>query len=215
MLTSSTGFSLLRNQDIANLVGIDPKFICKAGARFADFWPWLLENLEVKVELFGKITLYIWLGTCDLTVKSAKCITLRHHSNEYANEYLVGFINKYVQFVGQFPSVNLVFVEIPPYSITVWNRSKGHGDPDSFQDQDRVLRERIVNLIDYIHHINSVLAVRSPCLRVDLIRYRKRKGQDYRISVDFGLYKDEIHASHILARCWMKKFVLSFIQQCV
>ena len=111
------GFSLSRNVDIAKTVGISPEFVCKAGARFADFWPWLLANLKVKVQHFGKIALYVWLGTCDLTVKSGRFINLRHHCNVSANEYLVGFIGRYVKFINQFPSVKVVFVEIQPYSI--------------------------------------------------------------------------------------------------
>ena len=144
ILTSSKGFYLRNNLDILNDYGVNADIICKAGARFADYYPWLQRNLANKVKCHDKIVLYVWLGTCDLTVKTGKFINLRHHSNELANQYVTTHINKYIHFISQFESVKLVLVEIPPYSIVEWNRVKGHSNPEYFSEQDSVLRERIL-----------------------------------------------------------------------
>lgn len=136
ILTSSKGFYLKRNLDLAKSFHLDIEIICKAGAQLPDFLPWLTKNLEAKVKCYGNIDLYIWLGTCDLTVKKGTCISLCHTTNELTHEYLTSYIDEYVAFVANFQAVNLVFAEIPPYSIVEWNRVKDHPDPLVFTYQD-------------------------------------------------------------------------------
>lgn len=216
LLTSSKGFSLSRNLDIARSLGIEFQIVSKAGARFADYLPWLYRNLQGLVSTHGQITLYIWLGTCDLTVKRGPFIELRHSTDENAQLYLLRYINEFRNFVSSFPTVKLVFIEIPPYSIVEWNRFKGHSDPDSFQSQEKSLRDRILFLNDYLHSVNAELGVRSPSLRVDLLHYRKSRNKETRrVSVNFSLYKDGIHPGKLLARVWFKKIVVAVVRDCV
>lgn len=212
ILTSSKGFYLKRNLDLVEPFNIDLEIICKAGAQLPDFLSWLTSNLAKKVKLHGCIELYIWLGTCDLTVKKGPYVSLRHSTNELANEYLTCYINQYLDFVENFQTVKLVFAEIPPYSIVEWNRVKGHPNSQEFLEQDLVLDERLQSLNEYFHAVNRRLGVKSPCFRVDVLRYWKSKSQSKaRVSVNFGLYKDGIHPGTLLARCWLKKFLLCIL----
>ena len=75
--------------------GYEIEFNFFGGARFWNYFIWLQKNLASKVEKYGDIVLYIWLGTCDLTVKHTEYqnvgnkvkklqyIDLRHTSDSF------------------------------------------------------------------------------------------------------------------------------------
>lgn len=216
VLTSSKGFYLKRHLDLLQNLCCNIEFNCQPGGRFTHFLRWLETELPVKVISYPHIVLYVWLGTCDLTVKQGKFISLRHQTSEFANSDLHSIINKFVSIVSNFPTVQLVFLEIPSYSIQEWNKSKGHPNPDSFQHQDDILNDRVLELNSFLTQVNNRLCVSSPHLRLDLVRYRKAKHQDKsRVSLNFSLYKDGIHPTPLLARCWMKRLVVSICTYCV
>lgn len=202
-------------------------FECKKGARFADYFCWLQKNLHRKVNQFGYVTLYIFLGTCDLTklvyvseksgnrTRQKRYIGLRHSTDYAAVNYITGQIDKICCLVSYFPTVSVVFLEIPPYSIREWNRYQGHPKPDNFESQNRILYERISLVNDYIREINSALLHESPRFSKDLKRGRKEKGQHRRYSLCFKEYKDGIHSRSLLSRVWMKRILLRIIKECV
>ena len=131
--------------------------------------------------------LYVWLGICDLTCKKGRFIELRHTDDSSAVVYLKDQVDKYLKLVASFPSVSIVFLEIPPYFKVEWNKSKGHRNPNSFQSQDLTLYGRI-----YIQEVNERKKFNSGRLHLDLIKYRKRKGHSIK-RINYSPYKDGIH----------------------
>lgn len=196
------------------------EFECRKGARLAEYYNWLTRNLARKVNQFGHIVLYIFLGTCDLTKlgsssKVKRCIELRHSDDNSAISYVTYQIDKFYNFVSNFPTVSIVFLEIPPYSIQEWNRYQGHPDPKSFSPQDAKLYERISIINEYIQAVNDITCVRSPRFNLDLKRARKEKGDSHRrYSLCYTHYKDGIHTKPLLARVWMKKILLQILRDC-
>lgn len=176
---------------------------------------WLNKNLTNKVNQFGNIVLYIWLGTCDLTFKSGRFIELRHDRDDIAVAYVTSQIDRFNSFISRFPSVTPVFLEIPPYSIQEWNRCKGHKEYVNFLSQDLALSERIAVINQYISDLNTKWGVSSPRFKLDLLRYRKEKGEVQRVSLNFKLYKDGIHPDRLLARCWMKRLLSKILVDCI
>ena len=55
----------------------------------------------------------------------SRCIELRHTDDSLAVVYLKNQVDKYLKDVASFPSVSIVFLEIPSYSKVEWNTSKG------------------------------------------------------------------------------------------
>lgn len=218
LISDSKGNYLRPHSDIITNFGYNIDFVCKGGARFQDYFYWLQSNLHKKVQQYGKIKLYIWLGTCDLTIKKGKFTELRHTSDSAAFSYLKYQIDRYISFVSNFPSVTLVFLEIPPYSIKDWNNSKGHSNPQSFHSQDLALLERVFLVNEYIRSVNErdeKFPVTSPRFKLDLLRFRKSKGnKSHRVSYNFSVYKDGIHPGYLLARCWMKRLVSQILTDC-
>lgn len=182
LISDSKGVYLKRHLDLFKKSRIVVQFECRPGARFADFYPWLKKNLSNLVQQHGRITLYIWLGTCDKTHKSGRYIDLRYVDSTLCVKNIVQYINLFVSFIGQFKEVVPIFLEIPPYSIVEWNRTKGHSDPQIFKEKDKTLNETIGILNDYIRNVNSVRLVSGPRFKLDLSKYRKEKGKCQRVS---------------------------------
>lgn len=214
LLTTSKGNYLKVHSDLAVQYNINVEFHCKPGGRFADFYPWLRRYLPEKLYVYGRVVLYIWLGTCDLTYKSGRYIYLRHSDDHDAVVYLTEQINRFKLYLATYGlSVKPIFLEIPPYSIQIWNRVKGHQNPEIFKEDDNSLSHRIALVNEHITAINSDLGVTSIRFRLDILKVRKTKNSK-RTSVHFGFYRDGIHPSKILARYWMKRLVAKIITDC-
>lgn len=214
LLSDSKGNYLKPHSDLITQFHSNLDIQCRGGARFQDYYCWLRSNLHKKVNCYGDITLYVFLGTCDLTLREGKYIQLRHDDVTVAFAYLKYHIDRYISFISQFPSVKLVFLEIPPYSIQAWNKSKGHRDPDCFLSQDLSLYESISLVNEYIRIVNERTCVTSPRFKLDLLKFRKTKGDNQRVSLNFKNYKDGIHPTVLLARCWMKRLVAQILTDC-
>lgn len=214
LISDSKGNYLKNHSDLFDQYGYFVDFQCRSGARFGDYLSWLNYNLDKKVRQYGNIILYVWLGTCDLTFRKGRFIDLRHNNDSIAVSYLKHQINRYCEFVSNYPTVSLVFLEIPPYSIISWNRSRGHRDPTSFHSQDLILYERICLVNEYIKEVNRLSSVVSPRFNLDLLKYRKTKGHSRR-SISYSPYKDGIHPNVILARVWMKRIIAQIFKDCV
>ena len=82
---------------------------CKGGSRVQESLLWLKNSLPHKLRRHGKIALYIWLGTCDLTEKNKAYTNLR--SEDFSTvDYLERKFNELVDFVHQFAEVKLTIL---------------------------------------------------------------------------------------------------------
>lgn len=236
LLADSKGNYLKEHRYLIENFGYSLEFQCKGGARFQDQLFWLKRNLQFKINQYKDIVLYIWLGTCDLTDKKVlhqkvssqtshsgrvkyrkvKYVDLRHKRDADAISYLQFQINTFLNFLSNFPSVKVVFLEIPVYSIVHYNKYLGVENSETFHNNDLILTERIAIINDYIRQINDFLGVTTPRFTRDLIHYRKAsRTANQRKSFNFSLYKDGIHPRAMLARCWMKKIVTQIFVDCL
>lgn len=128
---------------------------------------------------------------------------------------MVYWIQKYENFVSRFPSVRIIWLDIPPYSISLWNKSRFHRNSEQFKTQDFVLQERIVFVNDYLKSINSRRGYSSIRFRADLLHYRKKSSKSSnRSSINFNLYKDGIHPGLILSKYWARRYAQRAIVDC-
>lgn len=180
-------------------------FIHRPGATFDYYLEWVRRNLQEKVIELGRINLFIFLGTCDLTKKSGKFIILKHLDQESAITSVVNKINELNSLLRTFDTVKPIFLAIPPYSITYWNKSRG--EQTTSKDQDFELHSRILHINSHIEKLNEEVGVTSPRFAVDLLNYRKGRNQNNRVSYNFGLYIDGIHPIPLLAKYWLKRII--------
>lgn len=187
-------------------------FISRPGTTFSYWKKWFYSNFHHEVNLYGNIRVFIFIGACDLTQKKGKYINLRHVSQETAVSNLINDINILRNYIDRFPSVIPVFLEIPAYSIGQWNKTKGHPNFSQFIEQDQELHKRIKKVNEHIISVNARLGVSSPRFTSDLLKYRGgRKEKKTRITYNFKLYKDGIHPTPLLARCWLKRILSTFV----
>ncbi|XP_053391753.1 uncharacterized protein LOC128554504, partial [Mercenaria mercenaria] len=64
----------IKNFHYFNRHGVNFEFVYRGGARLRDQYQRLLRNLHKKVNFYGSVTLYVWLGTCDLTCKDFRSL---------------------------------------------------------------------------------------------------------------------------------------------
>ena len=214
LISTSKGNYIKPHQDILSYVGYSLEFVCRPGARFPQHFYWLQRNLSHRVHIYHDIVLFVWLGTCDLTEKEGKFIKLRHTTDDEAVTYLIRQIERFLSFVAHFPSVEIVFLEIPPYSIVEWNKYKGHTDSLQYYEDDFVLNRRVDLINEFIRNVNASRDFCSPRYKLDLLQYRKRKNRQQRAAVSFKLYKDGVHPGEVLARYWMRRLVEKILQLC-
>ena len=109
LLSSSKGNYVKPHSDILNSVGLDVEFASKAGGTFTSQFYWLKRNLPDRVSSYHLVVVFVWLGTCDLTFKKEKYITLRHETHEEAVGALTNSIQNFFFIFSSFSISPAVF----------------------------------------------------------------------------------------------------------
>lgn len=107
--------------------------------------------------------------------------------------------------------VKVLVLEVPYYSVSIWNFHKGHPDQTAFQETDKILFNRISDLNERIKSLNQSHGVVFPRFSADLIRCRKSNKNHPSKSVSYSLLLDGIHPSVTLSKYWIRRLVLSVI----
>ena len=203
LLSDSKGFAIKRK------IGLHfVEFWCEPGWRTApavDF----LEN-HLKRNSNTKYLIYVWLGTCDISVKEGKFTRVRAWDNTVVDNILSQY-HRVVAISKQYPHIKVKFIEVPCFSISAYNKFKGHTDPDSFKVHDIEICRQVEQLNCALRDINSSINERTLPFNCDLKRRRKdtnkKKGSSpkVRVSYKFAAYYDGIHADTDLALIWTKR----------
>jgi hypothetical protein len=140
----------------------------KSGENTSEGYSWLQNKLKSKVKKIGKIWLYVWLGTCDITSKHRKYISLESEDDQSVSTAYSN-IQKINDLVKQYPNCRVTFIEIPIFSIKEWNEHKKYKTPDQFKDHDLKLEEQFYNLNSKIR-TTKVENNHSPVFSIDLVK---------------------------------------------
>ena len=176
---------------------------------------WLKSNLEQKFEELSSrhFTLYIWLGTCDLTEKSGKFIQLRSENNDRV-KHVCDTYKEIYKFIANFPTIKLVFLELPYFSVYLWNLYKEHPEPEQFRAHNKLLETQIRAVNSFVKETNLLLRGHSPYFGLDLEKVRKQRGKPPVYSYNYGLYLDGVHPHPDLALLWLIRLCLIIIEDC-
>ena len=172
-------------------------------------------NLERKFhELSSRhFTLYVWLGTCDLTEKSGLFIKLRSEGNDRVNHVCETYREIY-KFIANFPTIKLVFLELPYFSVYIWNVKKRNSEPEQFRAQDKLLETQIREVNKFIRETNILLRGNSPDFGLDLEKVRKHGRREPVYTVNYGIYLDGVHPHPDLAVLWLIRLCLRIVDDC-
>ena len=127
----------------------------RPGARTIQQLVWLERNLNNLVRDHGKLMIYIWLGTCDVTCKTGRYIDLRFPSLERLLSELKPLFDRYVTLCERNSQVSCCFLEIPQISVYEWNRSRNHPTPGYYKQRDTEVRKQIDGFNEFLHTLNE------------------------------------------------------------
>jgi hypothetical protein len=187
------------------------KWQYKGGMKTKQQLDWLTHNLDNLLKEYGKISLYIWTGTCDLTYKEKNLVFVKQ---EDPVDTLKDYYQSIKKLVEKKENVKLTFLHVPYYSIEIWNRLKGHKTPDIFKEDDRKLNVYVKSVNAVLNSLNQELGTYSPNLNQDILRSRKQKNRPPRYSFKFSLFLDGIHPKRILAESWLKSISKKVYKDC-
>lgn len=186
---------------------------CKGGRTTVDCLNWLKTNLKRLIDQNGKVRIYLWTGTCDLTNKQGKFISIKSNLADCTSGLKDNL--RAIQALVQKPEnsdAKITFLNVPYYSIGEWNKKKGYGDTELFKYHDIALRDAIDSINEYIDSIN--VDAHSPKFNADIIKTRKGKGKRIRYTVNHSLLTDGVHPGALLAKVWMKNILRSIYREC-
>lgn len=163
------------NSYVASKIGSDIVWWCTKGLTSEIAVEWLYEKIDTKIRKYGDMCIYVWLGTCDFTRKN-KYVSL----NVTYEADLTNIIEKYRKLsdFARSRDIRLIFLEVPYFSITEYNRFLGHKNPETFKDQDYHLKNVLDSLNTEIHRINKENGAHVPRFCIDLIRSRGNRVKD-------------------------------------
>lgn len=213
ILSDSKGFYVHNEleDDLINIV-----WWCRRGAGTGSQFTFLTNHLPDLLPLHKQIVIYIWLGTCDVTRKVGvtKSIELRSENTGETLNYLKLQYSRIIDYCRQYSTVQLVFLELPPYSIGQWNSTKCGANPADYKAQDELLMTQINTINEHIRTLNADAGVRSPKFGLDILHYRKSRNNRQFVNLNTGLLLDGVHPKAIVAKVWMRKILLRCYIDC-
>ncbi|CAC5386529.1 unnamed protein product [Mytilus coruscus] len=88
---------------------------------------WLRDNIATKIGQLDNISIYVWLGTCDLSCYNYKTKYIELHPDPYeATKDTVDNLNEIVKIVQNYSGCKVTLLEVPPILIYHWNKSRDH-----------------------------------------------------------------------------------------
>lgn len=173
---------------------------CESGATAGNRLQFLKDNLQHELQNLNLITLYVWVGTCNVTRKEGHFIYLVSKDNSTVDN-LISELKEVYHFTRQFENqVKLVFLHIPLFSIYKHNVYHNFQDKvEQFKDEDILLHAQISAVNFYIKDTNRIHQAFRRIYRVK----KRYQNAPPRYSYDFGHYKDGLHPNKTLAKLWL------------
>ena len=200
VLSDSKGGYLKREQEGSGHNGLE--FVYRGGAKSTD--QDLKRIIFQKIRHVRKPIVFIWFGTCELTVKQGRCISLINGLNNKNDELIDSYRNLRREILEVNRNSVVVFIECPYFSIYEWNRMKGNCSEED-KSANLELKVAIDNLNYRLAELNTVS---TPRISLDLIASCKKKGKSTSYKVNYRLLTDGVHPSQNLARLWLRKVVV-------
>lgn len=195
-------------------------WIWKSGATTFERYLWLKENIDSLINKHRGLSVYIFTGTCDLTIKQHVKVGRKFTRSKYVqlrDECCVGLLERHyvmIQRLLERKKVKVTFLHCPYYSLERYNKRKGHPQPSVFKPDDKTLTKYVNSLNSFIDRLDKHMGTYSPKLNEDLRRSRKAKNKKPRYSLNFNMFTDGIHPKSKLAKSWLKSISRKVKRDC-
>ena len=172
----------------------------------------LFSSFQSLLKIHRNIHFYIWVGTCDFTLKGKHFIQLKRPVSAVQRKFCDNLLE--IKKRCSSSRIRVTFLHIPLYSIAIWNKEKGHQGHENFKTDDQDLTAIIKDTNSCIDQFNSEIGLQSPKFNNDLERSRKRKSGKQRYSYNFKLLCDGIHPGDKLAHSWLMSIKRQINRDC-
>lgn len=187
---------------------------CKAGARTSDLVDIIEERIQKAIYRHNQIIIYLWAGTCDLTIKEGKFIKLRQSGNKSVDKILDQF-QRAINIVENYPSAEIKLIDCPILSIVKYNTSKGHQKPQSFRVDDFRVTEQVSQLNARITDLNNSLGKNTINISKYFFRNRKLKNGGKRKSIKISINnRDGVHPGKLYSLAIVKQILIDTYREC-
>ena len=152
ILSDSTGRYLKTVVDKRSSIEKSIVWCYKGGATSRERLDWFRDNSNNLIDKHGRVTLYVWVGTCDFTAKDSthKSKKGSHRSRKFISlrdpeDAFKGFKHNLHAFKRHCirKHIPVTFLQVPYYSIRTYNAQKGDENSDMFKRDDKTLTSLI------------------------------------------------------------------------
>lgn len=189
-------------------------FQCKPGRTTLQAKIHIQNNIQTWIGRYKKVLIVLWTGTCDLTSKTDKFIDLQEQNEDSVLSIISEYenISSYINEKHK-NNADIIILEVPQYSIEIWNSARGHEQPTQYKEHQEILIDRINRLNDGIRRINSrlTLSVALPRFGLDLQKTHKSNKKLKIIKYAYGLLTDGIHAGTTLSKYWLRQIIIKLM----
>jgi hypothetical protein len=185
----------------------------RSGADTDSLYQWIKQGLRRQLSNHGKIHLYVWSGTCDLTCKQNRKIALADQEGEIVSR-LIQLYKKFYKLTESHINLRVTILEVPYYSIERWNTHKGCQTSEEDRIQDQILKDQIDEINTNIRELNSDRQLRSPKFNLDVTWCRSAASKRNNYYIKFNLFKDGIHPDDLLAKVWLRNLTTTITRDC-
>ena len=104
-------------------------------------------------------------------------------------------------------------MELPYYSIGIWNALKSKKSKDLYLEEDKILLGQIDYVNENIQKINCENDTQAPKFNKDLIKHRSGgKNKKTTPYINWTHLPDGIHPAPLISRIWLLKVVLCYLK---
>lgn len=224
IISDSKGISL--REQVDSHIGRQIQWWCKSGAKTQESLSWFNSKIANRIASFGNLSIYIWLGTCNLTTRDKNGYISLTSDNEDTVQFILDKYQEFMNIIRNYPQSKITFLEIPVYSIKKYNQkiklknesrrnrnnreceSNTDSKTDNLEDHTSRLEQQITKINESIRYLNETLGSRSPNFSLHLQNRRQRSRgskQPTEKYYNYNLYSDGLHPSRLLARTWLKE----------
>lgn len=150
--------------------------------------------------------IYLWSGTCDLTVKdkSTGSLTLRFKEIEDGKKHYEEQVSKILSLTSTYSRIQLCLMHVPTYSIESWTIYKETGgDKKTAHQDDEILARQVKEINNFISAFNKDGGFMYSILHFVVMNNRKTKNRTEQLTP--ALYRDGIHTRNLLAGVWIRR----------
>ena len=166
-------------------------------------------TFPILLHRYGRVHIYLWAGTCDLTTKHGNALNI-HPSPQEAQRTLVNNLLSLEEFITPKHNVRLTILQIPYYSMRIWNDLYEVPQP-----QDKEKDEKLINMTNgVIDQINERAGNKSPKFNLDVENTHKHKGECTKYSISWSLFREGIHPGYLLAKVWLRNLCKEIKRTC-